>query len=71
MGKVEQATQRSLSAQSRRKQWGTRDNIFTSSFLAKVSKDGTWLFLDKLDSALRLFSARLDIYVILLVRELE
>lgn len=37
MGKVEQATQRSLSAQSRRKKWKTRDNIFYKSKSGKIT----------------------------------
>lgn len=37
MGKVEKATQRSLSAQSRRKKWGTRDNIFYKSKSGKIT----------------------------------
>ena len=37
MGKVEKATQRSLSAQSRRKKWGTRDNIFYKRKSDKVT----------------------------------
>ena len=37
MGKVEQATQRSLSAQARRKKWKTRDNIFYKSKSGKIT----------------------------------
>ena len=37
MGIVEQATQRSLSAQARRKKWKTRDNIFYKSKSGKIT----------------------------------
>lgn len=37
MGVVEQATQRSLAAQARRKKWKTRDNIFYKSKSGKIT----------------------------------
>ncbi len=37
MGKVEEATQRSLAAQSRRKKWGTKDNIFYKTKSGKIT----------------------------------
>lgn len=58
MDTVEQATQRSLQAQARRRKWGTRDNIFYKSKSGKITNMSNYTAQQFRTAYTKMFSGR-------------